>query len=156
MLHVSTCEATRCFLKRYRWGTELVHIPVYNNFRDLGAHLNLTHMCNGATLTARLHKATTMARHLSWMHLSSQAKEMIVRCNILPAGLYGCEAAHINKGAMKQFRAAIARAIRPQSAKRSTDMTYTFTSCAKVLDPDSHVLYNRVASLRRIIAKHGE
>ena len=72
-------------------------IPNNKNFRDLGTHLNCTKSSNGVTLTQRMKKTTAMARRLAWMPLDAKTKETIVMCNILPAALYGVEAAHVNK-----------------------------------------------------------
>lgn len=96
-----------------------------------------------------------MAKRLAWMPISRTSKERIVRSNILPASLYGAEAAHVNKAVLQRLRAAIARAIGPASHKRSVNLAYAFTSSSKDLDPVAHVLYNRIIGLRRLMAKHG-
>ena len=80
----------------------------------------------------------------------------VVLCNILPAALYGCEAAHVNKTALNALRSAIASAIGPASAKRNVNLVFTNTRCAKDLDPAAHILYLRVAGIRRIMAKYTE
>jgi ribonuclease HI len=152
----STCSHTRTFLSKYEWSGQGFQIPVSSSFRDLGSHLNLTNASNGATLTERMRKATKTVRRLSYMPIGQKDKEMIVRCNILPAALYGCESAHINQSALQALRSAIADAVGPKSVRRCVDATFVFTSCAKDLDPLTHILYNRIASLRRLMAKHPE
>merc|ERR1711965_458425 len=116
--------------------------------------MNLTSNVNGATLTARMAKATKMAKRLKWMPIPREAKNKIVMCNILPAALYGVEITSINKAAMQELRSAIASAIGPASAKRSVDMVFNTTSTAKDLDSKAHCLYLRAANLRRIMAKN--
>ena len=88
------------------------------------------------------------------MAASREMKEKIVLCNILPAGLYGVEATHVNKGALQSLRSAIADAIGPSSAKRNVNLVFECTKSSRDLDPQAHILYLRVASLRRMMAKH--
>ena len=149
----ATDPIVRNELARFVWDDQGTKIPNLKTFRDLGAHMNLTSNANGATLTARMKKATKMARRLKWMPIPREAKYKIVMCNILPAALYGVEITSINKGAMQELRSAVASAIGPASAKRSIDLTFNTTSTAKDLDPLVHSLYLRAANLRRIMAK---
>ncbi len=58
---------TRDFLSRYRWDAQGLTIPTVSNFRDIGAHLNLSRANNGKTLADRMRKATSMAKRLKWM-----------------------------------------------------------------------------------------
>ena len=148
-------SSTRQFLTDYEWDVNGLKIPCVSNFRDLGTHLNLTKGFNGATLTDRMVKGIDMAKRLKWLPMSRPAKENIVRSNILPAALYGAEAAHVNASVLQRLRAAIASAIGPASRKRSVNLTFCFTNSSKDLDPVAHILYNRVAGLRRLMAKHG-
>ena len=97
-----------------------------------------------------------MAKRVRRMPISREEKVKIVRCDILPAALYGCKAAHVNKSAINGLRSAIAFAIGPASAKRNVNLVYTNSKSAKDLDPASHILYLRVAGIRRIMAKHTE
>ena len=152
----SNDTSTSDFLSNYIWDAKGLAIPCHNNFRDLGTHLNLSQTNNGSTLTIRINKATRMAKKLRWMPISREQKEKIVLCNILPAALYGCEAAHVNKTALNSLRSAIAFAIGPASAKRCVNLVFTNSRCAKDLDPAAHILYLRVAGIRRIMAKHSE
>ena len=147
--------STRQFLAKFQWDSTGLLIPCVNNFRDLGTHLNLTKGFNGATLTERMCKGIDMAKRLMWLPISRTSKEKIVRSNILPASLYGAEAAHVNKAVLQRLRSAIARAIGPASHKRNINLTFSFTNSSKDLDPVAHIIYNRVVGLRRIMAKHG-
>ena len=129
-------------------------IPVCSSFRDLGTHLNLSNSTNGTTLTKKMDKATKMVKHLRWMPISTPEKESIIRANILPMALYGCEAAHINDAVFQRMRSAIAEAIGPRSAKACTDLVFEFSTTSKDIDPAVHVLYNRTSALRRVVTKH--
>ena len=149
-------EVTRQYLRKCEWDARGTRIPVCNNFRDLGTHVNLTANLNGATIIERMAKATRMARRLRYARIPRESKERIVQCNILPAGLYGAEAARISSSGLATLRSAIADAIGPSSAKRSVDMVFSCTKCANDLDPANYVLYNRAAALRRIMAKRDD
>ena len=66
---------TRNLLRNYSWDKQGTKIPCSSSFRDLGSHLNLMQCHNGATLTARMHKAAGYARRLRWMPISLEMKE---------------------------------------------------------------------------------
>ena len=66
---------TREFLSMYVWDSNGLKIPTVNNFRDIGAHINLASNCNGKTLTERMQKAIGMAKRLMWMPLPIEFKE---------------------------------------------------------------------------------
>jgi len=146
---------TRRFLTVLQWDVNGLKIPCVGEFRDLGTHLNLTCNLSGATLTERMRKGIDMAKRLRWMPLSIQTKERMVRSNILPASIYGAEAAHINQDVMNRLRSAIASAIGPSSHKRNANLSFCFNNSSKDLDPIVHILYNRMASIRRMMAKFG-
>jgi hypothetical protein len=74
-----------------------------------------------------MHKGIDMAKRLMWLPISRTAKDKIVRSNILPAALYGAEAAHVNKASLQRLRSAIARAVGPASHKRNVNLTFSFT-----------------------------
>ena len=71
-----------------------------------------------------------------------------------PCCYLGVEASHVSISALRSLRSAIAFAIGPSSSKRNVDLTFECTSCAKDLDPIAHILYERIAALRRMMAKH--
>ncbi len=113
---------TRDFLAQNRWDKDGLQIPTVSNFRDIGTHLNLTQANNGKTLSDRIQKAIQMAKRLRWIPITNKQKEHIILSNVLPAGLYGVEAAWANKAAVKTLRSAIANALGPRSARASCDM----------------------------------
>ena len=115
--------------------------------------MNLAANTNGATLIARMRKATKIEKRLKYMPISSEMKNRIVIANILPAALYRVEITHINAAAMQELRGAIASAVGSRSAKRSIDLVSNTTDTAKDLDPLVHSLYLRISNLRRIMAE---
>ena len=98
-------------------------------------------------------KATKAVRRLGYMPISSKDKELMIRCNILPAALYGCEAAYVSQTELQHLRSAIADAIGPKSVRRCIDTTFAYTACSKDLDPSTHIMYNRVAKIRRLMSE---
>mgnify|MGYP000397107837 FL=1 len=124
----ATDPKVRKNLAGFVWDKHGTKIPNVKSFRDLGAHMNLTANANGATLTARIKKATKMAKRFKWMPIPREVKYKIVMCNILPAALYGVEITSIHKAAMQELRSAIASAIGPASAKRSIDLVFNIVA----------------------------
>ena len=59
----------------------------------------------------------------------------------------------MNQSALNHLKSAIAHAIGPASAKRCVDLVFVSTQASKDLDPEAHILYQRVAAIRRIMAK---
>ena len=85
------------------------------------------------------------------MPISTAEKELVIRCTILPSALYGCEASDVSQVAIQGFRSAIASTIGVGSARRSIDATFAFTQNSKDLDPHTHILYNTIACIRRVL-----
>ena len=71
----ATDPKVRKELGEFIWDDQGTKIPNHRSFRDLGAHMNLTSNANGATLTARMAKATKMARRLKWMPIPKEGKK---------------------------------------------------------------------------------
>ena len=147
-------SATRTLLLNHSWDNQGLRIPCTASFRDLGTHLNLLSNHNGATLTHRMTKAANFARRLKWIPISPEMKERIVLANVIPAALYGVEAANVSSKAMAGLRSAIAGTIGPSSHKKNVNLVFDCVSSSKDLDPLCHVLYMRIAGLRRMMAKH--
>ena len=151
----ATSPHTRNHLVNHIWNKEGLKIPNINSFRDLGTHVNLTKASNGATLTQRMLKAIVMCKRLQWMRVSREQKEQIVRANILPAALYGAEGCFVNRTVLNSLRVGIARCIGPRSKRRCVDLTFAFSGAAKDLDPEIHIIFGRIAALRRNAANIG-
>ena len=154
MMPWASNKSARFFLNNFSWDQNGTKIPCSSSFRDLGAHLNCNQSYNGVTLTNRMDRAAQMARKLAWMPMDLRFKEKIVLCNIIPAALYGADAVHVNQAALHRLRTAIAKAIGPASAKRNIDIVFANARASKDLDPETHILFNRVVALRRMMAKH--
>ena len=152
----ATDTSTRSFLARYDWDGQGLQIPVINSFRDIGTHVNVTTSNNGKTLTDRMSKARYSTNRLRWLPMPLEFKQKIVQANILPAGLYGCEAAWVNKSCLKAFRAAVANALGPRSNRASNEVVFHNTSTSKDLDPSTYILLQRVLTLRRTLSKYPE
>ncbi len=101
-------------------------------------------------------KARFSTNRLRWLPLPLELKQKIVQANILPAGLYGCEAAWVNKSCLKAFRAAVANALGPRSNRASNEVVFHNTTTSKELDPSTYILLQRVLTLRRTLSKYPE
>ncbi len=88
------------------------------------------------------------------MNLTRDKKIQLIKTNILPAALYGCETGNPSIQAMKKLRSSIADIIGAASAKRSVNLTFDTAGVNEDLDPITNMFYYRVAELRRTSAKH--
>ena len=152
----TSCKDIRGFLRNYTWQGQGLDIPVTGSFRDLGSHLNLTNTKSGQSLVERLRKAIKATRPFKYLPITQQQKEVIIRCNILPAVFYGSEVAHTNHVLLERLRSTIADIVGPNSARRSVDLTPAFTASVKDLDPQAHIVYNSISAIRRLMAKYPE
>ena len=64
------------------------------------------------------------------------------------------EASWVNQCALRTFRAAIANAIGPRSARASNDVVFNNSTASSDLDPAVYILVQRVLGLKRIAAKY--
>ena len=105
--------------------------------------------CNNdaPTITKRFRKATEMAKRLRWMNMSRDQKIHIIRTNILPAAIYGCETGNPSMKAMQELRSAIADTIGAGSSKRSVNLTFDMAGTSKDLDPVANIFYTRIAEM---------
>jgi ribonuclease HI len=145
---------TRSLLSAHTWDDNDLKIPCCASFRDLGSHLNLGCNHNGSTLTQRIYKAATMAKHLRWLQVGTEMKERIVLSNILPAALYGVETTRVAKTALAHLRSVIADVVGPKSAKRNVNIVFDCVNASKELDPVAHIVYLRLVAIRRAVVKH--
>ena len=79
-------------------------------------------------------------------------KMVIVRSACQQAGLYGCEASHVDESALAQYTSRLAKHLVPSTIMASNAMAYTVASDSDD-DPNVHILTRRVTMLRRMIAK---
>ena len=88
-------------------------------------------------------KARHTTNRLRWIPLPFELKQKIVQANILLAGLYGCEAAWVNKSCLKAFRAAVANALGPRSSRASNEVVFHNTTASMDLDPSTYMLMHK-------------
>jgi hypothetical protein len=150
----STHPTTRRRLRLHYWEYLHAFVPVVTHLRDLGSHLSSCTIPKGATITARLHKATGIATRIARTSFSYATTAKMIRMVALPTGLYGSEAAPVADQALGSFRAAIAKVIGPNSRLTNHTMKFNLCGIGNDLDPVVELLSRRVVILRRMIAKH--
>ncbi len=147
----SSNDTTRDWLRNYFWEPIKENIRVVTNFRDLGAHLNLSGANNGATLAARLRNGVAKAMKIRKLPHDYATKAMFVLTSVLSGSLYGCEATYASESAMDALATAIADTVSPRASKRSNDIM--FSTLMRELEPCAVVFMRRAITLRRMIAK---
>ena len=124
-----------------------------NNCRALGAHFNATGgKMAGTTLTQRRRTTARSTGRLKKTRAPYEKKVAIMRGKKLPMGLFGCEVAPVNEGAMRMFRSAIASRIAFTTSLRATDLTFATGSRDRDVDPDIGVVCRRALGIRRCMA----
>ena len=76
-MNFSSDNYTRYSLRRCIWDANGLVMPAFTNFRDIGAHLDLTRSNNGSALTARMNKAVKMTKRLRWLPISVGRKSTL-------------------------------------------------------------------------------
>jgi ribonuclease HI len=142
----------RDWLKEYYWSAVASTLRVAANFRDLGAHLNLSGSCVGTTLTKRLHGGLARTHRVRRLPYSYEDKCEFVSSAVLSASLYGCEATHVSEAALGRLSTAILDTVSPYSKRRSSSIV--FSVLPKEVDPEAVILIRRVSMLRRMIVKN--
>ena len=94
-----------------------------------------------------------MARRLKCLPLTNTQKQRIVQANILPAALYGVEAAYVAKGRLQQLRSAIGQVLGPRSTRACVDVVFDCLDACRDRDPGYYVAYQRLSQLRRTLSK---
>ena len=96
-LTFSSCPTSRKWLREHKWRRIQTKIPVINDYRDVGAHLNATKVRKvGTTLSKRMQAATSSTERLNFFRAPYEQKGHIIRAKMLAKGLYGCETSPIN------------------------------------------------------------
>ena len=88
----SSHDNTRTTLRKHIWTYNNDRITVTNNFRGLGAHVNLAASAHSTTLNHRLIKGTFATVKLSKLPLSHHDKAKHIRGKCIPLAIYGAEA----------------------------------------------------------------
>ena len=153
-LAFSTEAKARRALRAHTWQHIGATLTVQNNFRDLGAHLNMTMRVNSSTTTNRIKQATGSVKALRWLPLTTDEKASIIRTHILPKALYGAEIAHIPDQHMRALQTAILDIVAPNSTRRNPSMAFLTCSAGTDLDPEVALYVRRVKLFRRAVWKH--
>ena len=148
----SNDNPVRKWLRNYHWNAIDSVIKVVSNFRDLGAHLNLSGTRNGSTLTRRLIKGVTKAHPINSLPFDYDIKANFVEMSVLSGALYGCEATYASEVHTGLLESAIANVVSPKASLRSNDIM--FSTHKKEVQPDAAIFLRRVVMFRRSLAKN--
>ena len=144
----------RKWLRQHKWGYLQDKVPVANNCRDLGAHLNAlaTTMC-GTTGTRRMEEVVESTKRMSMIRAPFHTKAGIIRTKMLPTAFYGCETAPVNAEILKKLQVVFVDAVIGSSSRRSPNLEFSTCSYGSDVDPDIVITQRRVAALRRYLVK---
>ena len=148
----SNDNPVRKWLRNYHWDIIGSSIKVVNNFRDLGAHLNLSGTNNGSTLTTRLTKGVTKTHSVNRLPFDYDTKTNFIEMSVLSGALYGCEATYASETHTGLLETAIANAVSPKASLRSNDIMFSIHK--KEVQPDAAIFMRRVVMFRRALAKN--
>lgn len=148
----STSKATRSRMRLHKWqyAGDAV-IQVINNFRDLGAHVNLTNAANSKTINDRVAKGVGKVHRIASMQANEHTTAMGIKVFSHPFALYGAEVAQPSDNLLGRYQAATATAICKCKGQRAVDAAYNTCSDGRDLDPEVAVMIMRVSSLRRFL-----
>ena len=107
----SRCPDIRTWLKTYYWPTIGACLRICTNFRDLGAHANVSCRNVGATLTDRINNAVRVVTKIRRLPHAYATKVHFILTRVLSGGLYGCEATFANECALNKLATTIASTI---------------------------------------------
>ncbi len=82
-------------------------------------------------------KAIRMAHHLRFAKMPKEAQGKNNVVQIIPAVLYGVEAARGSSAELEKLRSAIANVHGPTSAKGSVDVVFSVSKSANDMDPNT-------------------
>ena len=117
--------------------------------RDLGAHLTLSGVSAGVTLTARSSRAATALDRIRSLPIPAAKKATLIRGKAYAMGLYGVEGTPLNVSQGRMLRAKAADAlVGKHQTMRSPEAALALVT-AKGLDLDTEVLWRRIRLLRR-------
>ena len=81
----------RRWLRKQRWGSEQIPIPVANCARDLGAFVNMTAVRRGGTLNVRFDAACHDAARIGRLPRTVVAKDRMLGGKAMPKACYGVQ-----------------------------------------------------------------
>ena len=129
-------------------------VEVFNDYRDLGAHLNATQRWRATTLTKRMRQTARETDRLNKVKAPYKQTNAIIRGKKWPNTLYGCELSPINESALRILRSSFASCITYTSKRRSTDLVYAMASEGTDLDPEVEIVARRAVAFRRYYTKN--
>ena len=153
--------AGRRVLRLVRFPDQLdVPIPVCQQSRDLGAHIDTTRRRNGTTLTQRMDRATEQCRAHSQTPGRTIQRYRLAVGKYIPMALYGCESTPANRTSLQKLSGAILALLMGQKAETANHLrcvTLAFHAYAAgnvvTADPLHHVFVRRVMGLRRAMVR---
>ena len=121
----SNDNPVRSWLHNYHWAAVDNTIKVVNNFRDLGAHLNLSGTNNVSTLTARMKKGVCKAHRINRLPFDYDIKTNFVEMPVLSEAIYGCEATYASEAHLGMLETAGANVFSIKASLRSNDIMFS-------------------------------
>ena len=123
-----------------------------SDFRDLGAHLNLSLGYVGTTLTGRIREGIMCIGRIGFLPHDVETKSNFIVNAGYSAGLYGCEATHANEAWVAKLATTTANAIGTHGTRRCPEIMFSLLKVE--LDPWVVIFTRRVVMLRRMLVKH--
>ena len=148
----STAEG-RVWLKNTFWKKLGTAIEVVDNFRYLGAHVNVSGKNTAETLRQRFKKGVSMLMKIARLPVDRAHKAMIIRTKVFAATFYGSEVAQPTEKDIATFAAATAQAIANKTTHHDIDMLFSTCSRGADLDVIPNLVARKCTMLRRAIAK---
>ena len=152
----SSCDTARQQLRKHTWAYDGCKIQVSNNFRDLGAYINMTGSAHSTTLNERMDLGTFVINIISRLPLTHSQKAHIIRTKGIPMSIYGAEASKPNETKQRCLATAIKNCVSNTVLHKDSNLTYITSSHGPDIDVETHILINRILMLRRALAKRPE
>lgn len=148
----SWCSSMHKWLKDHPWRVIDSRVPAVTATRYLGSYLVARGPMTAPSKARRMQEAGCLAGLLDRLPLDGPTKATTIRTKVLPRVLHGCESGTVGDAAIRQFRAAVAAAVRNGGRPASTDFVFTVKSHGTDIDPLSEVFVRRVAAIRKAAA----
>ena len=149
----SSNVGNRKTLRKVIWRCSQTTIKVLNQFRDLGAHINVTNAAQSITINTRSIEAADAVNKLNRLPLSQKQKTHQARTRCLPKGLHGVETAKLGETNQRRLTTVIKQTISKKCRHKDRNLTFLTSSRGDDLDPETNILCRRALMLRRAVAK---
>lgn len=120
----ASTETARKWLKATYWKKLGTAITVVDNFRYLGAHMNVAGKNTADTLKKRIKQGIMLLHRVAKLPVTRAHKATLIRTKIFSAALYGSEVAQPNERDIATFAAATAKAIANKTAHHDIDWVF--------------------------------